>query len=349
MIIKKIFVPILIIVIFPMIVHFFQIKYDQIYPPKKEILNEMMYFPSGRFLKIVVCDFDIFVSNIVWLRAIQYYGQHALTDYNYPWLTHIFDILTRLDPLFINGYRFGALLIAEDAGSPAEAIKLLRRAITNCPDRWEPLFDAGFINYFLLKDFNKAGRYFKLSALREGFSGRSIRFAAHAFRKAKKYKFAKDLWQIVLKNAQTEKRKETALKSLYYIQIEEDIDSLQRFVHQYRRKFDVLPKGLTELVNARLLTKIPAEPFGGKYILIMDSIVSSTTLLLDELEMNANYLNQRIMAYKAAKGKYPDKLDDLVKEKFIREIPKNPFGNPYIYDRNKGKIILPSYIKKKKL
>ncbi len=317
-----------------------EVWHDYYFPPRKEIIDEMAYFPSGRFLRIVVCDFDILFSNLVWLRAIQYYGHHALTDYNYPWLYHIFDILTQLDPLFMNGYRFGGVLISEDGGQPVEAIKLLKRAISYRPQSWEPLFDIGFIYYVIIKDYNKAGRYFRLAAINEELGGRSIRFAAQALRKAKKYKFAKDLWHQVLLTARTEKRKETALRSMRYIQIEEDIDTLQQLVRAYKGKYGRSLPNLSELKKIDLIKEIPVEPFNGRYLISDSDVVTSTTLLFDELELKVRFLNQRINAYKIAKGRAPDDLTDLVKDGFLKAIPPNPFGDEYVYDKIKGEVLL---------
>lgn len=331
----------LIIAVCGIAVYIIEVWHDFYYPPRKEILNEMLYFPSGKFLKIIVCDFDILFSNIVWLRAIQYYGQHALTDYHYPWLSHIFDILTQLDPYFINGYRFGGILISEDGGKPEEAIKLLKRALDYRPETWEPLFDIGFIYNMIIKDYNKAARYFKLASLNEGYNGRSIRFAAHSLRKAKRYSLAKEMWEIVLKNAQHEKRKDTAIRSIRYIQIDADIDTLQKLANKYKKVYGRYPSNILELKEAYLINEIPAEPFGGRYLITDDGIVMSTTLLNDELELKVRFLNQRIKAYKIAKGKYPDKLGDLVKEGFLVEIPSHPFDEMYIYDKVKGEVLMP--------
>ncbi|HIE05348.1 MAG TPA: hypothetical protein EYP58_00960 [bacterium (Candidatus Stahlbacteria)] len=300
----------------------------------------MMYFPSGRFLKVAICGFDILVANLVWLRAIQYYGQHVLTDYQYEWLPHIFNILTKLDPLFINGYRFGGVIISEDAQNPKEAKVLLKRGIVHNPLRWELPFDIGFICYTIDKDYHNAAKYFKLAALREGPQGRAIRFAAHSFRKAKEWRRAKDLWREVMKNATHERKIELAQRSICYIRVDEEIEDLMKVITKFQIREKRRPEDLGELVEKGYIREIPDEPFGGRYLLGEGGVATSTTLLLDELEFIVRFLNHRISAYRTAKAKFPEKLEDLIKEKFIPKIPRHPFGKQYFYDANQGKVII---------
>jgi len=334
------------IIVGAVFIHATQIWLDYMVSPQDELLGEMMYFPSGVFLKSAICDFDMFVANFVWLRAVQYYGHHALTDYHYPWLAHIFNVLFSLDPKFVKAHRFGGVLISEDGGRPHAAIELLKKAVLCNPEIWGLTYDIGYINYAILNDYHEGGKYFKFASLYEGPTGRSIRFAAHSFRKAKEYALAKHLWKDVLRSAETERRKETALRAIRYIQIEEDIEILRGLVKAYITKVGHTPRELMDFVTRDLLDSIPTEPYGGRYLLKDDSMVTSTTLLFDELELIVKFLNQRITAYSAAKGRFPTALDDLIKERFVDNIPKNPFGIAYDYDRSQGKVLLPAIINK---
>lgn len=116
---------------------------------RHRLMEELSYFPSGRFLKLSVLGYDHLAADLVWLRAIQYFGQHRLTDLKFEYLSHMLDILTTLDPKFIHAYTFGALLLTDAAREPDRAMELLKRGMEENPDRWEIPFTAGFINYVL--------------------------------------------------------------------------------------------------------------------------------------------------------------------------------------------------------
>ena len=90
-------------------------------------------------------------ADFVWLRGIQYYGYHLMSDRKYEWLGHVFGILTSLDPRFIGAYHFGAMTLAWDARKPHEAMDFLTTGMKTNPMSWQIPFDAGFICYMLLQ------------------------------------------------------------------------------------------------------------------------------------------------------------------------------------------------------
>ncbi len=336
-------IPFLLIIVSAICLHNFHLALDFYKSTPDQTLFEMRYFPSGRLLKIMACDYETTLADFVWLKAIQYYGQHILTDLNFYWLPHIFDILTVLDPFFINGYRFGGLLISEDLNQPERAIQLLLRGMYQNPQRYELPFDIGFINYTITYNYQRAAKYFYLAYLNEGIMGRSIRFAAQSYRKAGNRSAARDLWKKIELSATTPSRQKLARRSLNYIQIEEDMEVLSKAVDEYYKKYHSYPRQLSELVDKKVIPIIPEEPFGGLYFIQDSGQVLNSTLLYDLLEMNVRIINQRLIAYKAAKNTFPEDLNDLLKSRFIETIPPHPLDDIYIYDRAQGKVILPDY------
>src|SRR3972149_10777571 len=131
---------------------------------REELVEELQYFPSGDFVQGKVGGFDMLFADWVWLRAIQYYGQHRLTDAKFTYLGHILDVLTTLDPRFIHAYTFGALLLTHDSAEPEKALQLLKKGNEKNPDRWEIPFTEGFIQYVFLKDYREAVRAFRLAS-----------------------------------------------------------------------------------------------------------------------------------------------------------------------------------------
>src|SRR5690606_690589 len=76
--------------------------------------TELALFPTGAWIRPLACGFNELVADAVWLRALQYYGEHRASDRRYPYLETLFQTLTDLDPRFVNAYIFGALTLAED-------------------------------------------------------------------------------------------------------------------------------------------------------------------------------------------------------------------------------------------
>ncbi len=235
-------------------------------PLRELLVEELAYFPSGKFLKPVVIEYENFVADLVWLRAIQYYGHHLMTDRRYTWLGHIFNILTQLDPKFVGAYRFGGMTLAWDAREPEEAIKLLRRGMRLNPLRWEFPFDIAFIYYMILKDYERAGDYFYLAGRMPETWGISQRWAAFSYGKSENRRdFGKIIFQDLYQSTKNPEMKKIARRGLKFIKREEDIDYLQGGVDKYYQKYKKYPKNLQELLTFGFIDSIPKEPTGGFY------------------------------------------------------------------------------------
>jgi tetratricopeptide (TPR) repeat protein len=156
--------------------------------------EELMYFPSGRFLKQAALGHDVLVADMAWLRAVQYYGEHRLTDRNYKMAGHIFDVVTTLDPLFRNAYIFGGLVLAQDAGDVEKGVELLHKGVANIPDDWLLPFELGFIYYLCSNDMAQAHRWFMEAAARPDHPESVERFAAFTAARAGDLRAALQLW-----------------------------------------------------------------------------------------------------------------------------------------------------------
>ncbi len=240
-------------------------------PLRELLVEELAYFPSGKFLKPVVIEYENLAADLIWLRAIQYYGHHLMTDRRYTWLGHIFNILTTLDPRFIGAYRFGAMTLAWDANQPDSAIKLLRQGLRLNPLRWELAFDIAFIYYMLLKDYEKAGNYFYLASKMPKTWGISRRWAAFSYgRSENRREFGKILFADLYQSTQNPEMKRIARRGLKFIKREEDIDYLQNALEKYYQKYKTYPKNLKELLSSGIIDSIPTEPTGGFYTITID-------------------------------------------------------------------------------
>ncbi len=304
-----------------------------------EITEELMYFPSGRMLQFVSPGFHTVMSDLLWLRGIQYYGQHRRSDQEYLLAEHIFSTITDFDPLFVEAYRFGGFVLAQDAGQPAAGIDLLRKGMRNNPDRWELPFDLGFLYFVILKDHSKAAHYFRFASRFKDAPDIARRFTAFAYRKAGKTDVALALWQEIYNSTDNRVMKETAFNAIGNIKIEKTCNELgnmvERFVHDEGR----YPLNLEELVSSGYIAYLPKDPFGGDYYFDRDlRKVLSETRVTREASHAIEFIGHRVETYKSRYGVFPDSLDVLVREGFIAEIPSVE-GASLQYDPSTGKVL----------
>jgi hypothetical protein len=78
------------------------------WPPREEILH----LPRADVLRLMSLGFREFAADLVWLRAIGYFGEHLLYDRKYDWLEKYLDTVIALDPEFRIVYRYaGAVMM----------------------------------------------------------------------------------------------------------------------------------------------------------------------------------------------------------------------------------------------
>uniref|UniRef100_A0A7C6A7Z2 Tetratricopeptide repeat protein n=1 Tax=candidate division WOR-3 bacterium TaxID=2052148 RepID=A0A7C6A7Z2_UNCW3 len=241
---------------------------------RERLVEEMMYFPSGKFLKPVVMEYEAVSADLIWLRAIQYYGHHLMTDRKFEWLGHIFEILTQLDPFFVAAYHFGAITLAWDAHEPIQAIRLLRAGIRNNPLNWQIVFDIGFIYYSILDDYDAAGYYFLVASKLPNAWSVLPRWSAFAYQRGGKNEISRQIWTDIYNETDNPAIKDLAERNLALLKVDEDIAVIQAAVNKYRATFGKNPPNLYELCRVGYLKYLPKDPWGGKYVL-KDSIVKS--------------------------------------------------------------------------
>ena len=243
---------------------------------REKAMAEMAYFPSGRFVREAAIEYQGLAADFVWLRAIQYYGFHLMSDRKYEWLGHVFGILTSLDPGFIGAYHFGAITLAWDAHEPHEAVDFLTGGMKANPMNWQIPFDAGFICYMVLRDYDRASTFFEIASKMPNAWYILTRWAAIAKAKAGDFRTAREMWLDILKGTENRQLKALVVRQLKNLITDEAIDHLQKAVQTFQEDKRRPPAGLSELVGAGYIDSIPAEPWGGEFVL-RNGIVQTTT------------------------------------------------------------------------
>lgn len=126
--------------------------------------ERMLYLPSGSLLKPMALGFDNLLADVLWIRAVVYFGGHYMTDKRYPWLYHILDLVTTLDPRFEMPYEFGGIVLAMDEKAVDKSIAILRKGIKQHPNYWRFPFYLGFDYFYLLGDMKTAAGYMEQAA-----------------------------------------------------------------------------------------------------------------------------------------------------------------------------------------
>ncbi|MCK4941328.1 hypothetical protein KAS45_04480 [candidate division WOR-3 bacterium] len=257
----------LVILLFVLLIAILAYRIDTKKSPD-ELIGELMYFPSGIALRAVSMGFYAPLADLVWLRFIQYYGEHRMTDVRFDFLFHILDILTTLDGRFTYAYTLGALMLTHDAQRPDQAHQLLKKGMHQNPEDWRLPFIYGFINYAFLADYSVARTYFRISSTKPGAPDMAQRWAAFVtYFKLGDLKTALVLWIDLYNNTDNPEEKVLATYYIGKIKTKLDIEHLNNKVVEFQKINGRMPYDLRELVRSGLVESIPEEPHGEQYYL----------------------------------------------------------------------------------
>ena len=236
--------------------------------------GDLMYVRSPAAVSRLALSYDLIAADIYWIRTIQYYGGTRLSrdpSKNYDRLLPLLDLTTTLDPYFNIAYRFGAIFLAEPfpagAGRPDQAIALLMKGLETQPRRWEFAYDIGFVHYWWRQDFGQAAEWFVRASEVSGSPSWLAPLAAVVLAEGGSRASSRLLWQQILETADVEWLRRGAEVRLRQLDAMDHLDQLAAIARQYERRFGVPLRSWAQLMDARILVRVPVDPENHQYVL----------------------------------------------------------------------------------
>ncbi len=268
-------------------VYFLQRQIDNV---KHSTLSErlLFYFPPGGYVKSATLGFDVVVADLLWAYTIVSFGEDFAKSRNYGWLYRPLDVITTLDPLFEEAYRYGGILLSIQTQQVDKSIALLEKGIKEFRKKglsvnWRFYFILGFNYTYYKNDDVKAVRYFEKAYSLPGHPTYLPRLIGNLY---------------------------TNIAKADKINPEEKVDLAIKFLEEAYEQFK------DEKMRVEIMSKI-------KELLV---------------EKHTYFLEKVARAYKDIYGKYPDKLEDLIRVGLIKAMPIEPHGRRYVIDPQTGKV-----------
>ena len=259
-----------------------QIRMDKVHP-RSEKIEDLKYLPSGKFLKGAALAYDELLADLLWIKAIGYFGGHAKTDQNYEWLYHILDITTTLDPLFDDPYEFGGVVLAAELGEVDKSIELLKKGMENVPRHhrryWYLPFFLAFDYMYYKHDYLAAARYLEIAAKYRGRPDYLPLLVSRLYANAEDPEVAITFLKEMINSTESEELREKLEKRIKEVMADRDIRMLEKARDRFYETHGRYPEEIDELVKSSLISSLPKEPFGGKYrISPVEHSIYSTTM-----------------------------------------------------------------------
>ena len=182
--------------------------------PKPEPLGDLAYYPSGTWLAQAALGDAPAWSDLLWLRAVQYYGAHRQIDNDFHQMAHVFEIITTLEPRFRSAYVFGGTSLCQEGKQFDAGVRLLEKGARNNPTEWIYPFELGFVHYVGKRDLTRATFDFAQAARQPEAPEYCGRFAAWSGQRAGYEAVSFELWRQVAETTDNRFMREKAIEYL---------------------------------------------------------------------------------------------------------------------------------------
>lgn len=145
-------------------IHFFQVRLDACFS-SRQLKADQEILPKPEILHMVSLGYDQILADIYWLNFIQYFGdtKERLKDH-YERCYDYLNLVSVLDPHFIQAYWFAAFSVGTEQKRPDLAEKIISGGLSHNQDNWYLPYIAGVNEFINSKDDKKAAKYYKMAA-----------------------------------------------------------------------------------------------------------------------------------------------------------------------------------------
>jgi len=123
------------------------------------------FIPSAQTIRLIALGFDQLVADFYWLAFVGYIGDSSARAVDHSVLADRYlDLITGLDPHFVQAYWFCAFTVGSDAKRPLRANAIIQRGIKENPDNWYLPYIAGINMYLFAHDEIAASKYYAVAS-----------------------------------------------------------------------------------------------------------------------------------------------------------------------------------------
>ena len=237
------------------------------------------YVIPSKFSRILALGQHGLLSDFLFLKTTTFIGGRSvagqqMADQDWSFVHQSLDVVTDLDPYFVDPYVLAEGLLAWDAQKPELANELLAKGAKYRDWDWRLPFFIGFNNFYFLKNYEEAsGHIMRAAALPDSPAYLKPLGARLAYYGGKSKTALLFLQQMLADtdDVMMKKRLQKRLQALENaVLIEEALD---RFKSQQGK----MPKVLSELVSSGVLIALPPDPYGGQWRILKNGRVFSTS------------------------------------------------------------------------
>lgn len=215
------------------------------------------------------------LGDIAWLEAVQVSGNRSMTRNDYDRLAGLLATVVRFDPRFMVPYLLGGVVLGDSPHHIPAALQLLAQGEQRFSSEWRFPFYTSYIRYFLLGEPVEGGMALLRASRIAGSPPHFPLLASRMLSEGHRPETALAFLQNMIERETDPRRKASLEERMRRVEVERDLQILEKAIGEYTTRVGALPGQLPDLVRAGVLARVPEEPYGGKYLLMPDGQVLS--------------------------------------------------------------------------
>ena len=285
---KRVALGILLVFLVALTTYFYP-KIQQSYEPSLRLHQ----LPSTLTLQLSSLGNRELLATLIFYNTEFYYGEKAGFRKETPELKLVYDALnkaTDLDPRNMDCYYFAQGTLSWVKPAIPVLNRLLKKGFTYRPWDWYLPFFIGANYYFQLKDPGQAAEYMQQAAKLNPRSPLFATLAARMFYQGNQTEAGIIYLKSLLKetsNPLFRKKFEKRLQAL------EAIFFLEQGVKKYEERFAKPPDRMRDLVTAGIVSKMPVDPYGGRFYIGKDGRIYTTSKMAEGWKKNGSDKNRK--------------------------------------------------------
>lgn len=251
---------------------------------QKRKTAEVGFVLPPQFSRILAFGNQGVLSDYLLLKSTTFLGgrmmyRQRLSEDDWRYIEDSLQAVTRLDPYFLDPYLLTEGTLAWDAGRIKEANAILKRGMKYRKNDWQLPFFIGFNYFYFLKD-NKRGADYLMDAARRPDSPFFLQtLAARLDYYGGQTGIAIAFLKSLLDQTSDPHLRASLEKRLTAL---ERAASIEAKVHKFEKERGRRPMSIRELVAKGYVHKLPKDPYGGKWIILKNGRVFSTSRFVPE-------------------------------------------------------------------
>jgi len=239
-------------------------------PREDPLGRELLYLPSPEMLKFLSLGNPGLAADVLYLWSIQYYSLFQPHE-RFLYLETISNLITDLDPLYVDAYRIGALIMEIQTGGDQRELKravrhLFDKGLRNLPDDWSLAESAAWDLFMRFRDREAALHYAEIAAQNPEAPARIKRMVGVWRDKEGVWSVDDSIayWRAAVENAVDDYDRKMCLSKLYDAVFTKDRQRIDPLLAAHARTSGSCADW-GGLIRAGLLDQVPLDFFGNAY------------------------------------------------------------------------------------